>query len=135
MLSSGDWSVAFDCCSPYYALAKGGLPVKVVKVLKDAPTICSIDTIGILDTGQKEEAKKFMDWFLSAEINTKFCAICGNNPANPKATVQDPSIFDWELNPQEFKESAYIPNIVVRSQKENQWNERFEKEIIPLIGG
>jgi len=135
MLSSGDWSVAFDCCSPYYALAKGGLPVKVVKVLKDAPTMCSIDTIGILDTGQKEEAKKFMDFFLSPEINTKFSAICGNNPANPKATVQDPSIFDWELNPQEFKDKAYIPNINVWAQGEAKWNERFEKEIVPLIGG
>lgn len=105
---------------------KNNIPVKYVNPQNGTPIVA--EAIGLVKGSKKEEnAKKYIDWWGSAEVMSDYAKEFGQVPAHPDAI---------EKSPEDIKEQAkmFQPQNIdweVVSKHMNEWMEKIELEIIP----
>lgn len=102
------------------------IPVEYVKPEKGTPVVA--EAIGIVNGTKNEDlAKKFVDWWGSAEVMSEYANEFGQAPAHPDAVAlcNDEVKADAEL----FK--AQDIGWEVASEKIDEWFEKIELEIMP----
>lgn len=102
------------------------IPVEYVKPADGTPMVA--EAIGIVKgTKQEENAKKFVDWWGSAEVMSDYAAEFGQAPAHPDAIDKCPD----EIKEQATMFKAQDIDWEVVSEHLNDWMEKIELEIIP----
>jgi len=88
-------------------------------------------SIGIVAGTEHEElAKQFIDFFISSEINAAWATHVNYGPVNSKCDISDYEYAE-ELSP----ERIYDLDWEWINSKRSEWIERWNTEILPLLGG
>lgn len=82
----------------------------------------------------KDLQMKLINWMLTPEAVTKYCAALAVNPSNVKSEMpSDPTLAPFLLT-EETMAAVPIIDFPFLSQNTDKWQERWDKEIKPLLG-
>jgi len=86
----------------------------------------------VTKSGREDDAYKFLNFFYQKENVEKFCTAVGTPVTHPGAK-RDPLVSKFYPGPQELSTYAYSPDWDYCYSKIDEWQKRFEEEILPLI--
>jgi len=139
-LSTGDvWGV-FEVSTIIYGLAQQGVKVQMV-FPEDVPTVDGIkspinfdfDAIGVVNGGKTDLAYKFVNYILGPEGQYAYCVLLGNAPVNNQTKAMPPDLAPYLLTGAQLKR-AWSMDTPYYATVEDHLIERWEQEIVPLIG-
>lgn len=105
---------------------KNDIPVKYVIPENGTPVVA--EAIGIVAGSKKEElAKKYIDWFGSADVMSAYAAEFGQAPAHPDAIEKCPENVKKDATMFKAQEIDWE----VASKNLDKWLEKIELEIMP----
>jgi len=144
MFVSGEYPVALFRAGPSIAanVTRAGcecdksMKVKMTHQFMDTPT-CGIttaaDMISVVDGPKKEAAKKFVNFFLNADNNTIFAKAVGVTVSNSKGQ-NDSALASYLPTPEQITRYGRVPDSATRAKMIDVWTDRWQKEIVPLVG-
>lgn len=80
----------------------------------------------------KAEAKRFLNFLLSAQNDEEYCARVGQAPVNFKSKPSE-AVKPVAYTPEETAKYAYAANFDLLSNKLSEMQARYEREIAPLL--
>jgi spermidine/putrescine-binding protein len=130
-LSTGDAWVSLGV--PIYAvsLCKEGIPMGADKS-ENVKSELDYEGFCVTESPRKEDAYKFMDFFYQKENNERFASGIGAPATHPQAKT-DPMMWKFYPKPEEVNKCAYLPDHLYIIQHLDEWQRRFEEEILPII--
>jgi spermidine/putrescine-binding protein len=131
LLTTGQMWAVYGLSANGFQAASQGAPVALAKTWKSKNLVTG-DAIGVLNTPHQDIAKKFVNLLLSSQLNGQYSATIGTSPINVKSTV-DPKLALWLLSGSELANYGYKANMTYVALKVNDWNQRWEAQILPLI--
>ena len=113
------------------SMYKSGVPLKWdktenIKVPYDLEGFC------VTKSKREEDAFKWINFFYQAGNDEKFTQALGTPPTHPKAKT-GPEVWNFYPRPEELPKYGYTPDFDYCFSKLDEWQTRFEAEILPLI--
>ncbi|WP_201401043.1 extracellular solute-binding protein [Kaistia sp. 32K] len=134
-MASGVTAVTLASQSEWRQLAK----VVPIKVLGRVPnggglkTFYSLSQFVVTKSPRSEVTKQLVEYLIQPEQDARYAALASNAPTNIKAKFDNSE--GYFLNPDEIQSFGYICDYKLMSEKGQEWNERFNREIQPLLRG
>lgn len=132
-MATGQYSVGFWNNGGWFATAEN-FPVTIKNRMSDNKSFLYNEGFCVLKGSPEEAAFDFANFFADPEINEMYNMPLGSGPTHPAAAA-NPKIADWYFRPEELDEYVYFADFAYLSSVMNEWNERWEREIIPLVRG
>jgi len=82
-----------------------------------------------------DSAFAFANHFADPAVNEQYNMNLGSGPTHPEAKA-NPQLADWYYpTAEEIEKYAHIPDYAYLGTKKDEWNARWEKEVVPLMRG
>jgi spermidine/putrescine-binding protein len=130
-MASGQYSVGFWNNGGWFATAKN-FKVKLKNRMPDNKGFLYNEGFCVLKGSPLKSAFRFANYFAGPAVNEQYNMPLGSGPTNPKAKA-NPKIADWYYTPEEIAKYGYIADYAYLGTKKDEWNARWEKEVVPLI--
>jgi putative spermidine/putrescine transport system substrate-binding protein len=132
MLREEVWA-AWSTTANLKAMMDAGGPISATKIYTDSKTAMDPSVWAIVDGPKREWACRFLNTLLDPEVLHKIIVGMGTMPSNKK-TMVPADIASRILSPTEAEEHGYFINPEYQANMLPQWKERWEKDIVPLLG-
>ena len=130
-MSSGQYGVGFWNNGGWFATA-ANFPVKIMNRMPDNKGFLYNEGFCVLKGSPMEAAWSFANFFAGPEMNELYNMNLGSGPTHPAAKA-NPKIADWYYAPDELATYAHIPDYAHLGRVKDEWNKRWETEVVPLI--
>ena len=130
-MSSGEYSVGFWNNGGWYATAKN-FPVKLKNRMPDNKSFLYNEGFCVLKGSPAKAAFEFANFFAEPKMNELYNMNLGSGPTQPSAKT-NPMLADWYYKPDELSKYAYFADFAYLGSVMNEWNARWEREIVPLV--
>jgi ABC-type glycerol-3-phosphate transport system substrate-binding protein len=100
--------------------------------MKDQKDIFFYDNLCVMKGGKETLAKEFINQFLTPDVNTEYNKVSGGCPTVTGATVEH-SFAPFVPKPEDWDQYLYNPDWHYIIAHADEWNSRFESEILPII--
>jgi putative spermidine/putrescine transport system substrate-binding protein len=131
-MASGQYSVGFWNNGGWFATAKN-FPVKIKNRMPDNKGFLYNEGFCVLKGSPLKAAFKFANHFAGPAVNEQYNMNLGSGPTHPKAKT-NPKLKEWYYaTPEEIAKFGYIPDYAFLGTKKDEWNARWEKEVVPLM--
>lgn len=130
-MASGQYGVGFWNNGGWFATAEN-FPVKIKNRMEDNKGFLYNEGFCVLKGSPLEAAFDFANFFASPDINEMYNMPLGSGPTQPDAKA-NPKIAEWYYKPDELERYAYIADYAFLGRAKNEWNERWEREVVPLM--
>jgi putative spermidine/putrescine transport system substrate-binding protein len=130
-LTTGETSVAFWNMGSWGTVAKD-FPVTILNRLNDNKGFLAVEGWGILKGPRSKTAKEFANFFISPENNESYNRGINEGPVNRKSKPS-PGLDPFLYKPDEVAKYGYYPDFPYISAHVDEWNKRWEAEIVPLV--
>lgn len=130
-MASGQYSVGFWNNGGWFATAQN-FQVKLKNRMPDNKGFLYNEGFCVLKGSPEKAAFEFANFFARPDNNEIYNMPLGSGPTQPTAKA-NPKIADWYYSREELGKFAYIPDYAYLGQVKNEWNSRWEKEIVPLV--
>ncbi|MFG1359387.1 extracellular solute-binding protein [Xanthobacter pseudotagetidis] len=130
-MATGRYSVGFWNNGGWFATAKN-FPVKLKNRMPDNKGFLYNEGFCVLKGSPAKAAFEFANFFADPKMNEIYNMPLGSGPTQPSAKA-NPMIADWYYAPEELPKYAYFADFAYLSSVMNEWNARWEREIVPLV--
>lgn len=130
-MASGQYGVGFWNNGGWFATSEN-FPVKIMNRMPDNKGFLYNEGFCVLKDSPMDAAWNFVDFFARPDINEMYNMNLGSGPTHPDAKA-NPKIADWYYAPDELEQHAYIADYAHLGRVKNEWNRRWETEVVPLI--
>jgi putative spermidine/putrescine transport system substrate-binding protein len=130
-MASGQYSVGFWNNGGWFATAKN-FPVKIKNRMPDNKGFLYNEGFCVLKGSPEKAAFEFANFFAEPKMNELYNMSLGSGPTQPSAKT-NPMLVDWYYKPDELPKYAYFADFAYLGSVMNEWNARWEREIVPLV--
>jgi len=130
-MASGQYGVGFWNNGGWFSASKN-FPVTIKNRMPDNKGFLYNEGLCVLKGSPEETAWEFANYFADSRNNELYNMNLGSGPTHPEAKA-NPAIASWYYSPEELEDHAYIPDYAHLGRVKNEWNQRWEQEIVPLI--
>ncbi|MCS0494558.1 extracellular solute-binding protein [Ancylobacter sp. MQZ15Z-1] len=130
-MATGQYSVGFWNNGGWFATAKN-FPVKLKNRMPDNKGFLYNEGFCVLKGCPEKAAFEFANFFAEPKMNELYNMNLGSGPTQPSAKT-NPMLVDWYYKPDELAKYAYFADFAYLSSVMNEWNARWEREIVPLV--
>ena len=127
----GDCWATFSNMSAF-AVASKDVPVRGALKMKDTKTFLYHEGFVVLKSPRSANAKKFLNFFLSADNNARYNEAVGQVPTNLKAKAAVPESFALLTN-RDIAQFGYSPDYEHIIKNLDAWNKKWEAEVVPVL--
>ncbi|MFC5068532.1 extracellular solute-binding protein [Flaviflagellibacter deserti] len=132
-MATGQYSVGFWNNGGWFATAKN-FPVKIMNRMPDNKGFLYNEGFCVLKGAPEKAAFEFANFFADPANNEIYNMNLGSGPTQPTAKT-NPKLDGWYYAPDELGKHAYFADFAYLGKVMNEWNARWEKEIVPLVRG
>ncbi|MEM2003462.1 MAG: extracellular solute-binding protein [Nitrososphaerota archaeon] len=131
-IATGEAAVGILAAGNIYELYRQGVPIEAIFVIPGTKTVVVADVIAVVNGPRKDDALRFVDFFLRGDHQERFSKAVGLPPANSKASA-DPEVMRWNLKPEEVSMVGYMPDPQYKAEKIDEWVSWWDSTIAPLL--
>ncbi len=134
-VASGATAVTFGSLDEWRQLAKV-VPIKILNRVPNGGGLKNfyvLTQIAVTKGPHSEATKQLVEYLIQPKQDARYASLVSNAPTNIKAKFDNPQ--GYFLNPDELKSFGYFCDYKLMSEKGPEWNERFNREIQPLLRG
>jgi putative spermidine/putrescine transport system substrate-binding protein len=131
-ITTGETAVAFLDLGAWARIGKD-FPVTVLNRTPGFHSFLYVEGFGILKGPRSETAIDLASEFISVKNNSRYNEVLGQGPVNPKSEIPAGLSEFVYTDPAELEEFAVFPDYEVMSKSVEEWLDRWEKDIVPLI--
>jgi putative spermidine/putrescine transport system substrate-binding protein len=131
-IATGEAAVGILTAGNIYELYRQGVPIDAVFIIPGVKTVVVADVIAVVNGPRKDDALKFVDFFLREKNQEEFSKAVGLPPANSKSKI-DPEVMRWNLKPDEVSMVGYMPDPQYKAEKIDEWVSWWDRTIVPLL--
>ena len=131
-IATGEAAVGILGAGNIYELYRQGVPIDAIFIIPGTRTVVVADVIAVVNGPRKDDALKFVNFFLGGDNQEKFSKTVGLPPANSKASA-DPEVMRWNLKPDEVSMVGYMPDPQYKAEKIDEWVSWWDSTIVPLL--
>ena len=130
-MATGQYSVGFWNNGGWFATAKN-FPVKIKNRMPDNKGFLYNEGFCVLKGAPTKAAFELANFFAEPKMNELYNMNLGSGPTQPSAKT-NPMLAGWYYAPDELAKYAYFADFAYLGKVMNEWNTRWEKEIVPLV--
>lgn len=130
-MATGQYAAGFWNNGGWFATAKN-FPVKIKNRMPDNKGFLYNEGFCVLKGAPEKAAFELANFFAEPKMNELYNMNLGSGPTQPSAK-SNPMLDGWYYAPDELAKYAYFADYAYLGTVMNEWNTRWEKEIVPLV--